>query len=153
MPTITGLVAVFDAKAFSCTDLLKSYIAGENRIVTATGKPTEIATIEVFDKTHGQRFLEESHLFFLICVQKNKHTAPHLCSMCGGLRRSTTWGPRCNSKATTPNAFLSLFCCFPVSLGKSSAVGSWQSSFCLLFNVIKISDLLSMEAVQTCAST
>jgi len=52
VPTITALVAAFDAKAFSCTDLLKSYIAGEN-----TGKPTEIATIEIFDKTHGLRFL------------------------------------------------------------------------------------------------
>jgi len=86
VPTITALVAAFDAKAFSCTDLLKSYIAGENRILTATGKPTEIATIEIFDKTHDLRFLEESHMFFLICVQKSKHTAPHLCSMCGGLR-------------------------------------------------------------------
>jgi len=84
--TITALVAVFDAKAFSCTDLLKSYISGENRILTASGKPTEIATIEIFDKIHGLRFLEESRLFFLICVQTNKHTAPHLCSMCGGLR-------------------------------------------------------------------
>ena len=73
MPTITALVSVFDTKAFSCTDLLKSYIAGENRILTATGKPTEIATIEIFEKTHGLRFLEESHLFFLICVKKT-HT-------------------------------------------------------------------------------
>jgi len=86
VPTITALVAVFDAKAFSCTDLLKSYITGENRILTATGKPTEIATNEIFDNTHGLRFLEESHLFLLICVKKNKHTAPHLCSMFGGLR-------------------------------------------------------------------
>jgi len=31
---------------------------------------------------------------------------------------------------------------------KSSAVASWQSSFCLLFKLIRISDLLSMEAVQ-----
>jgi len=45
------------------------------------------------------------------------------------------------------------FCCFPVSLGKSSAVASWQSGFCLLFKLIKIfSDLLSMGAAQTCAS-
>jgi len=77
VPTITALVAVFDAKAFSCMDLLKSYIAGENRILTATGKPTEIATIEIFDKTHGLRFLEKLHLFFLVCVKKQTHcTAP-----------------------------------------------------------------------------
>jgi len=92
VPTITALVAVFDAKAFSCTDLLKSYIAGENRILTATGKPTEIATIEIFDKTHGLRFFIRitSVLFFLSVLKKNKHTAPHLCSMCGGLRLEST---------------------------------------------------------------
>jgi len=26
-------------------------------LLTAEGKPTEIATIEIFDKTHGLRFL------------------------------------------------------------------------------------------------
>jgi len=58
--------------------IVETYIAGENRILTATGKPTEIATIEIFDKTHDLRFLEKSHLFFLVCVQKekDKHTAP-----------------------------------------------------------------------------
>jgi len=44
---------------------------------TAAGKPTEIATIEIFDKTHGLRFLKESHLFFLISVKKNKHKHLH----------------------------------------------------------------------------
>jgi len=55
--TITAFVAAFDAKAFNCTELLKSYLAVRNRILTATGKPTETATIEIFDKTHGLRFL------------------------------------------------------------------------------------------------
>jgi len=32
-PTITALVAAFDAKAFNDTELLKSYLAGGNRIV------------------------------------------------------------------------------------------------------------------------
>jgi len=32
--------------------------------------------------------------------------------------------------------------------------GNWQSDFCLLFKLIKIfSDLISVGAVQTCAST
>jgi len=36
----------------------------------------------------------------------------------------------------------------------ATLVTSWQSGFCLQFKLIKIfSDLLSMEAVQTCAST
>jgi len=31
-------------------------------------------------------------------------------------------------------------------------VAAWQNDFCLLFKLIKISGLLSMGAVQTCAS-
>jgi len=30
---ITAFVAAFDAKALNCTDLLKSYLAGGNRIM------------------------------------------------------------------------------------------------------------------------
>jgi len=56
VPTITALVAAFDAKALNCTEFLKSYLGCGNR-ATATGKPTEIVTIEIFDKTHGLRFL------------------------------------------------------------------------------------------------
>jgi len=33
MPTITALVAAFDANAFNCTELLKSCLAGGNRII------------------------------------------------------------------------------------------------------------------------
>ena len=52
-----------------------------------------------------------------------------------------------------PKRAFVIFCCFPVSLGKSSAGASWQSGFCLLFKLIKIfSDLVNMGAVQTCAS-
>jgi len=78
VPTITALVGVFDAKAFSCKDLLISYIAGdgENRILTATGKPTEIATIEIFDKTHGLRFLK-NHICSFLSVFKKKTNALH----------------------------------------------------------------------------
>jgi len=32
-PTITAFVAALDAKAFNCTELLKSYLAGGNRII------------------------------------------------------------------------------------------------------------------------
>jgi len=31
--TITALVAAFDAKAFNCTELFKSYLAGGSRII------------------------------------------------------------------------------------------------------------------------
>jgi len=33
LPTLTAFVAAFDAKAFNCTDLLKSHLAGGNRII------------------------------------------------------------------------------------------------------------------------
>ena len=52
VPTITAFVAAFDAKALNCTE----WLAGTG-LLTATGKPTEIATIEIFDTKHGLRFL------------------------------------------------------------------------------------------------
>jgi len=33
VPTITAFVAAFDAKAFNCTELVKSYLAGRSRII------------------------------------------------------------------------------------------------------------------------
>ena len=56
VPTITEFVAAFDTQALNCMELLITYLAGGNRLLTATGKPTEIATIEIFDTTHGLRF-------------------------------------------------------------------------------------------------
>ena len=52
VPTITAFVAAFDAKALKCTELLESYLVGGTGLLTATGKPTEIATIEILDTTH-----------------------------------------------------------------------------------------------------
>jgi len=57
VPRITAFVAAFDSKALKCAELLESYLAGENEILTATGEPTDIATIEIFDKTHDLHFL------------------------------------------------------------------------------------------------
>ena len=33
VPTITALVAAFDAKALNCTELLESHLTGGNRII------------------------------------------------------------------------------------------------------------------------
>jgi len=52
--------------------------------LTATSKTTEIASIEIFDKTHVPRFLLESHLLFLIWVKKQTNTL-HLYSKCGDI--------------------------------------------------------------------
>jgi len=78
-PAITALVAAFDAKAFNCTELLKSYLAGRTGLLTATGKPTEIATIEIFDKTHGTRFYKNHICFFLFVLKKQTHCTYVAC--------------------------------------------------------------------------
>jgi len=48
VPTITAFVAAFDAKVFNCTELLKSYLAGGNRIVKGPvkGKLPYVVVIE-----------------------------------------------------------------------------------------------------------
>ena len=53
-----------------------TWLAGTG-LWTATGKPTAIATIEIFDKSHGLRFFIRITSVFLISVKrKQKHTAP-----------------------------------------------------------------------------
>ena len=58
-----------------------AWLAG-TRLLISRGEPTENATVEIFDKTHGLRFLQVSDLSFLICAQKHNHTA----RMYGGLK-------------------------------------------------------------------
>jgi len=56
-------------------------------LLTATGKPTEIATIEIFDKTHRLRFYENHICFFLsVFKKKQQENTLHLHSMCGGIK-------------------------------------------------------------------
>jgi len=56
--------------------------------------------------------------------------------------------------ASNQNALLSFFCCFPVTLWKSSMVSSWQSCLNCYSSASRSSlILLSMGAVQTYAST
>ena len=76
-PTITALVAALDAKAFNDTELLKSYLAGGNRDYQflQANQPKKSRLNTVYDKTYRLHFLQVSHLFFLICDKKNKHTA------------------------------------------------------------------------------
>ena len=60
-----------------------TWLAGTG-LLTATGKPTEF---EIFDKTHGLRFLYEPHLFFLDLCLKKINTL-HLYGMCGSINTS-----------------------------------------------------------------
>ena len=54
-------------------------------LLTATGKPTQITTIEIIDKTHGLRFSCKNHVCFFLSVLKKTNTL-HLYSMCGGIK-------------------------------------------------------------------
>jgi len=55
-PTTTFLVATFDAKAFYDTELLKSYLAGGNRIINFCRQTNRKLHGEIFEKTHGLCF-------------------------------------------------------------------------------------------------
>jgi len=60
-------------------------------------------------------------------------------------------------KESDPNVLLSFYCCFSfLCLFGEEFYGcqlAFQNDFCLLWKLIKISNLLSMGAVQTCASS
>jgi len=72
-PAVTALVAAFDAKAFSNTELLKSYLVGGNRIINFY-KPTENIPVKCLTK-HMAYVLYKFHVcFFLSVPPKNKHT-------------------------------------------------------------------------------
>jgi len=54
-------------------------------LLTVTGKPTEIVTIEIFDKTHDLRFfLRITSVFSYLCSKKSNTL--HLYSMYGGIK-------------------------------------------------------------------
>jgi len=76
-PTIAALVAAFAANAFHNTKLLKSYLAGGNRIINFCRQNKRNIAIKYFDKTHMAYVFYVSHVFFLICAQK-KQTL-HIC--------------------------------------------------------------------------
>jgi len=55
----SAFVAAFDAKALSCTELLMSCLAGGNSIINCHRQTNQNRhrLYELFDKTHGLRFL------------------------------------------------------------------------------------------------
>ena len=82
VPTITVFVAAFDAKALIARNCWNpTWLAGTG-LLTATGKPTEIATIEIFDTTHGLRFL---YICVFLSVLQKTNTL-HLYNMRGGMK-------------------------------------------------------------------
>ena len=126
MPTITAFVAAFDATALNCKE---SYLAGGNKVIKLPQANQPKSPQLKYLTKHKVYVFYKNHIWFFLSVFKKKKNQTH-CTL------------------------LTFFCCFPVSLGKSSAVASWQSGVCLLFKLIKIfSDLLSIGAVQICTST
>ena len=61
MPTITAFFAAFDAKALNCTELLKSYLAGRNRIING------------HRQTRGERIL----IFYLLTNLRKNFAYPY----------------------------------------------------------------------------
>jgi len=54
---ITAFVAAFNAQALNWTDLLKSYLAGRNRIINCHTQTNRNHHNWNIDKTHDKRFL------------------------------------------------------------------------------------------------
>jgi len=75
-PTITGLVAAFDAKAFNDTELLKSYLAGGNRIIFA-GKPTGNVMVKYLTQHTAYGFISCTSDFWYLCSKKTNTL--HIC--------------------------------------------------------------------------
>jgi len=48
-------------------------------LLTVTGKPTETATMEIFDKTHGLHFIRITSVFSSIRVKKKQHCTYIVC--------------------------------------------------------------------------
>jgi len=79
-PTITALVAAFDAKMFNGTEVLQSYLAGGGRIIKFfAGKPTGNVMVKFLTQHMAYGFISGTSDFSCLYSKKNKHLA-HMCS-------------------------------------------------------------------------
>ena len=82
---ITAFVAAFDAKALNCTDLLKSYLAGRNRIINCHRQANRYRhNWNIWQNTWSTFFTRITSVFSYLCSKKTN--ALHLYSMCGGIK-------------------------------------------------------------------
>jgi len=83
--TITVFVAAFDAKAFNCTELLKSYLAGENRIIDCQRQSNRNRhNWNIWKSTWPTFFIRITSVFSYLYFLKTNTL--HLYSMCGGIK-------------------------------------------------------------------
>jgi len=66
---ITAFVAAFDAKALNCTDLLKSYLAGGNRIFNCHRRHNS----NIWQNTRSTFFIRITSVLSYICSKKQTH--------------------------------------------------------------------------------
>jgi len=82
---ITAFVAAFDAKALNCTDLLKSYLAGRNRIINCHRQANRYRhNWNIWQNTWSTFFTRITSVFSYLCSKKTNTL--HLYSMCGGIK-------------------------------------------------------------------
>jgi len=80
VPTITGLVAAFDAKALNCTELLKSYLAGGNRIIKCYRQTDRNRhNWNIWQNTRSTFFYKTHICFFLFVLRKQTHCTYIVC--------------------------------------------------------------------------
>ena len=85
MPTITAFVAAFNAKALNCTELLKSYLAGRNRIINCHRQTNRNChNWNIWHNTRSTLFIRIASVFFYLYCKKTNTL--HLYSMCGGIK-------------------------------------------------------------------
>jgi len=81
MPTITAFVASFDAKALNCTELLKSNLVGENKIVNCHRQTNRNRdNWSIWQNTWSTFFIRiASVLFYIRSKRKQTHCAFFVC--------------------------------------------------------------------------
>ena len=87
MPAISAFVAVFEAKALNCTELLKSCLAGGNRIINYHRQTNRYRQNgNIWQNTWSTFFIRIRSVFYLFSQTNNnkKTNTLHLYSMCGG---------------------------------------------------------------------
>jgi len=80
VPTITAFVSAFDAKVLNCTEFLKSYLAGGNRIINCHRQTNRNRhKWNIWQNTWSALFIRIKCFFLSVFKEINKDTAPIVC--------------------------------------------------------------------------
>jgi len=86
VPTITAFVAAFNTKALNCTELLKSYLTGRDRIINCHRQTNRNRhNWNIWQNTWSTFFVRITSVFSCLCSKKQTITL-HLYSICGGIK-------------------------------------------------------------------